>query len=109
MRLTGTRLVLCLAVFAALFGLAGSASADCYGICVKVGPLCRQCQDSPTPTGALCASNGPCSCYYIQCAAAQSAQTQTQKSLTEIGLGAPTLAPAAACLNADVAPPMAAN
>ena len=109
MRLSlGTRLVLCVALLAA-FGLAGAASAQCYGQCVRVAPFCRECQDSPTPTGVLCGSNGPCSCFYIQCAAAQAAQSPTQKSLAEIGLGAPVLAPAQACLSAEVTPPLAAN
>lgn len=108
MRLIGTRLVLCLVVLAA-FGLAEVASAQCYGICVRVAPLCRECQDSPTPTGVLCGSNGPCSCFYIQCAAAQAQQSPAQKTLAELGLGAPTLAPADACLNAPASPPMAAN
>lgn len=104
----GTRLVLCLVLLAA-FGLAGAASAQCYGQCVRVAPGCRECQDSPTPTGVLCGSNGPCSCFFIQCAAAQAEQSPAQKTLAELGLGAPTLAPAAACLNAAVTPPLATN
>jgi hypothetical protein len=103
-----TRLVLCLLVLAGL-GLAEVASAQCYGQCVVVAPpFCRRCLESDTPTGVLCSDSGSCGCFYIQCATQQAEQPETQKALTELGLGAPLIAPAS-CLSAPAAvvPPLA--
>jgi hypothetical protein len=104
-----TRLVLCLVVLAGIV-LPEVAAAQCFGQCVIVAPpFCRRCMDAEQPTGVLCRNSGSCGCFFVQCAAAAE-QSEVQATLSDLGLGAPTVVPTS-CLSAasaEVAPPLLA-
>lgn len=61
--------LVCTVAAGALLFLSQPAEASCFGQCVFVSqdPFCLECQTADEPTGALCDSNGPCSCFWVRC------------------------------------------
>lgn len=45
----------------------GPADAQCQGICTRISPGCRVCENAGQETGALCDQSGPCGCFYVIC------------------------------------------
>jgi hypothetical protein len=70
--------VLVVLVMVVAWGLPQAAEActtyRCQLIEHPTNPFCIACVDTGQPTGANCASSGPCGCYFIQCAMAVQAE-----------------------------------
>jgi|GEM_PF-3080582 len=62
----------------ALAPVAGACTTyRCALIQHPTNPFCFACVDTGAPTGTNCGSNGPCSCYFVQCAAFQQSTVES--------------------------------